>query len=64
MRYVLAEAERRLTEIEQRLSEMERPSWDDVFPPLDAATHALTARIKRAFDPARTLNPGRMYKDV
>lgn len=37
---------------------------DDVFPPLDAATLALTARIKRAFDPARTLNPGRMYKDV
>jgi len=37
---------------------------DDIFPPLDAATHALTARIKRAFDPARTLNPGRMYKDI
>ena len=37
---------------------------DDVFPPLDAVTHALTARIKRAFDPARTLNPGRMYKDI
>jgi len=37
---------------------------DDIFPPLDPATHALTARIKRAFDPARTLNPGRMYKDI
>jgi glycolate oxidase FAD binding subunit len=37
---------------------------DDIFPPLDAATHALTARIKRAFDPARMLNPGRMYKDI
>ena len=37
---------------------------DDVFPPLDAATLALTSRVKAAFDPARRLNPGRMYKDV
>lgn len=37
---------------------------DDVFPPLDAATTALTSRIKAAFDPDRRLNPGRMYKDV
>jgi glycolate oxidase FAD binding subunit len=34
------------------------------FPPLDAATAALTSRIKDAFDPARILNPGRMYKDL
>jgi glycolate oxidase FAD binding subunit len=37
---------------------------DDPFPPLDAATMALTARLKEAFDPARILNPGRMYKDI
>jgi glycolate oxidase FAD binding subunit len=37
---------------------------DNVFPPLEAAALALTARVKLAFDPARNLNPGRMYKDV
>jgi glycolate oxidase FAD binding subunit len=36
----------------------------DPFPPLDAATLALTARVKYAFDPARILSPGRMYKDL
>ena len=37
---------------------------DDVFPPLDTATGVLTRRLKLTFDPARTLNPGRMYKDI
>jgi glycolate oxidase FAD binding subunit len=37
---------------------------DDIFTPPDAATLALTQRIKNAFDPARILNPGRMYKDI
>ncbi|NOT39051.1 MAG: glycolate oxidase subunit GlcE [Alphaproteobacteria bacterium] len=36
----------------------------DIFTPLDPATFALTERIKDAFDPARLLNPGRMYKDL
>jgi glycolate oxidase FAD binding subunit len=36
----------------------------DVFPPLDDATLALTRQIKHAFDPAKILNPARMYKDV
>ncbi|MCE9521577.1 MAG: 2-hydroxy-acid oxidase, partial [Alphaproteobacteria bacterium] len=36
----------------------------EVFPPLDAATAALTRQIKHAFDPACVLNPGRMYKDA
>jgi FAD/FMN-containing dehydrogenase len=36
----------------------------DPFPPLDAATLALTQRLKDAFDPARILNPGHMVKDV
>ena len=36
----------------------------DPFPPLDPATAALTARLKDAFDPARILSPGRMYKDL
>lgn len=37
---------------------------DDIFPPLDAATGVLVQQIKAAFDPRRTLSPGRMYKDV
>lgn len=37
---------------------------DEVFTPLDAATAALTQRIKTSFDPARILNPGRMHKDI
>ena len=37
---------------------------DDIFAPLDPATAALTQRLKDAFDPARILNPGRMYKDI
>ncbi len=32
-----------------------------VFQPQDAATAALTARVKDSFDPQRVLNPGRMY---
>ncbi len=36
----------------------------DVFPPPDAATAALTQRLKDAFDPLRILNPGRMYGGV
>jgi glycolate dehydrogenase FAD-binding subunit len=32
-----------------------------VFQPQDAATAALTARVKDGFDPNRVLNPGRMY---
>ena len=37
---------------------------EDVFPPLEPATLALTRQLKNAFDPAHILNPGRMYKDV
>lgn len=37
---------------------------DGVFTPLDAATAALTQRLKLSFDPARILNPGRMHKDI
>jgi glycolate oxidase FAD binding subunit len=33
-----------------------------VFEPLDAAAAALTARVKRGFDPRGILNPGRMYE--
>jgi glycolate oxidase FAD binding subunit len=36
----------------------------EVFHPLDAATAALTRRIKHAFDPDGILNPGRMYSGV
>lgn len=36
----------------------------DVFPPLDDATLALTRQIKHAFDPAKILNPGRMYNET
>ena len=32
-----------------------------VFQPQDAATAALTERVKDGFDPRRVLNPGRMY---
>ena len=35
-----------------------------VFQPQAAGVGALTARIKRAFDPAGVLNPGRMYAGV
>ena len=35
-----------------------------VFQPQTAALAALTERIKRAFDPAGVLNPGRMYAGV
>lgn len=36
---------------------------DDVFHPLDEARGALHRNLKRAFDPSRILNPGRMYAD-
>ena len=35
-----------------------------VFQPQAEGLAALTARIKRAFDPAGVLNPGRMYAGV
>lgn len=34
-----------------------------VFQPQAPALAALTGRVKKQFDPARTLNPGRMYAD-
>jgi glycolate oxidase FAD binding subunit len=37
---------------------------NDVFPLLDPNLAHLTSRLKDAFDPARILNPGRMYKDI
>jgi len=36
----------------------------DVFEPLSAPVMQLTAGIKAAFDPARILNPGRMYAGI
>ena len=36
----------------------------DVFQPQSAALAALAKRVKAQFDPARVLNPGRMYADV
>jgi glycolate oxidase FAD binding subunit len=36
----------------------------DVFQPLDPSLMALTAGLKRAFDPVGILNPGRMYPGV
>ena len=36
----------------------------DVFQPLDAPLMALTASLKRAFDPVGILNPGRMYPGI
>ena len=36
----------------------------DVFQPLDAELMALTAAVKKAFDPVGILNPGRMYAGV
>jgi glycolate oxidase FAD binding subunit len=36
----------------------------DVFPPPDAATVALTKRVKESFDPKGVLNPGRMWAGV
>jgi glycolate oxidase FAD binding subunit len=37
---------------------------EHVFQPPDMATMALLARLKDAFDPARILNPGRMYTEI
>lgn len=36
----------------------------DVFQPLDPPVMALTAELKRAFDPVGILNPGRMYPGI
>jgi glycolate oxidase FAD binding subunit len=36
----------------------------EVFQPLEAPVRELSRRLKEAFDPARVLNPGRMYADV
>ena len=36
----------------------------DVFQPLDKPVMALTASLKRAFDPVGILNPGRMYPAI
>jgi glycolate oxidase FAD binding subunit len=36
----------------------------DVFQPLDAGLMALTAAVKKAFDPVGILNPGRMYAGI
>ena len=36
----------------------------DVFQPLDTPVMALTASLKRAFDPVGILNPGRMYPGI
>jgi glycolate oxidase FAD binding subunit len=36
----------------------------DVFQPLDPPLMALTASLKRAFDPVGILNPGRMYTGI
>ena len=35
-----------------------------VFQPQPAPLAAVTARVKESFDPARVLNPGRMYDGV
>lgn len=35
VRQVLTQAEQRLTQIEQQLSDLQRPSWDDIFTPLE-----------------------------
>lgn len=37
---------------------------DDVFQQLDDAKLALHRNLKRAFDPSRVLNPGRLYADI
>ena len=36
----------------------------DVFQPLDPPLMALTAAVKKAFDPVGILNPGRMYPGI
>jgi len=39
-------------------------SVKDIFPVMDPVTHALTLRLKQAFDPLRIFNRGRMYRDI
>ncbi|MGB8274984.1 MAG: glycolate oxidase subunit GlcE [Alphaproteobacteria bacterium] len=46
-----------------RASESDRRAVP-VFQPLDAPKAALTLRLKDSFDPARVLNPGRMYSGM
>lgn len=47
---------------------MRAPSWVratvPVFEPLPSGVAALSARVKRSFDPRHILNPGRMYPEV
>jgi glycolate oxidase FAD binding subunit len=40
------------------------PAQQEPFAPLEPATLALTRRLKAAFDPSHTLNPGRMYEGI
>lgn len=37
---------------------------DQFFQPLSPGLHKLSQRIKQSFDPARILNPGRLYTDL
>jgi glycolate oxidase FAD binding subunit len=37
---------------------------DGVFTPLDPVAMRVHRRLKRAFDPARILNPGRLYPQL
>ncbi len=45
-------------------AEAEARAVIDVFQPLDPPLMALTANLKRAFDPVGILNPGRMYEGL
>jgi glycolate oxidase FAD binding subunit len=40
------------------------PTQQEPFAPLEPAMLALTRRLKAAFDPSHTLNPGRMYEGI
>jgi glycolate dehydrogenase FAD-binding subunit len=40
------------------------PHEDPAFSELSAPQHRLNANLKRAFDPRRILNPGRMYAQL
>ncbi len=37
---------------------------DQYVQPLSRGLHNLSQRIKQSFDPARILNPGRLYTDL